>query len=77
MFSYLKPEKIFITASTKNYKWMEPLAERTLKDFTRQVIIGCHHLNTLINLSILKGGSARYFVPLDVMQKRIQSIKHY
>ena len=65
------------TASAKNYKWMEPLAERILIDFTKQVITGCHHLNTLINLSILNGGSARYCVPPDVMQKKTQSMKHY
>lgn len=46
-------------------------------DFTKQVITGCHHRNTLINLSILKGGSARYCVPPDVMQKKTQSMKHY
>lgn len=44
----------------KIIKWMKLLDERMMKTVTKEVIIGCHHLNTLINLSITKGGPAKY-----------------
>lgn len=50
---------------------MEPIDERMMKDFTKEVIVGCHHLNTPINLSITKGWPVRYNVSLNEMQKKI------
>lgn len=55
---------------------MKPLDERMMKDVTKEIIKGCHHLNTLINLSITKGGPSQIYVPLDVMQKKIQPMKY-
>lgn len=47
---------------------MEQLDERMM-DFRKEVITGCHHLNTLINLNIAKGGPARYYVLLDICKR--------
>lgn len=55
---------------------MKPLDERMMKDDTKEVIKRCHHLNTLINLSINKGGPSQIYVPLDVTQKKIQPMKY-
>lgn len=45
-----------ITDSAKDHQCMtEPLDERLMRDFTKEVIMGYCHLNRMVNLSITKG----------------------